>query len=170
MESLIYKDYTIKAVVADFKQIENLLQELKATFAGVDHQTDTYFQVSIGKLKLRQGTIENLITHYERKTDNGMEKTTVYQYDVNPSSEQITSLFNSHAVIGVIKKDRMIYFIDNIKIHLDTIQEMKQFIEIEAIDRSNVFTGEALRAQCLDIKKKLGINDSDLIKTGYLTS
>jgi adenylate cyclase class 2 len=168
MESLTYKDFTLKAVVADFRSIEGDLQKMNAIFIGIDRQTDTYFQVSIGKLKLRQGTIENLITHYERKIENGMEKTTVYRYDVNPSSKQIADLLRDNAVIGVIKKERQIYVIDNIKIHLDTTPQMDRFIEIEAIDRNNVYSDDALRSQCLDVRKKLGIRDTDLIQTGYL--
>ncbi|HEU5292508.1 MAG TPA: CYTH domain-containing protein, partial [Cyclobacteriaceae bacterium] len=133
-----------------------------------DHQTDTYFQVDHGKLKLRQGTIENLITHYERTFENGAEKTQVFRYDVNPSQEEIEKLKSSHQQIGIVKKERKIYFINHIKIHLDKLPNGEEFIEMEAIDRLNQFSDEELKRQCLDLKDKLGINESEMVQTGYL--
>lgn len=63
---LDYKDYTIKAQSQNVVRIEFKLKAIGATYVGLDIQTDHYFQTKKGKLKWRQGTIENLITHYER--------------------------------------------------------------------------------------------------------
>src|SRR5688572_33281194 len=117
----MYKDYTIKARIASSESIELKLASLNAKFIGTDHQTDTYFQIDHGKLKLRQGTIENLITHYERTHEGDAEKTQVYRYDLNPSSEEIEKLKRSHQQIGVVQKHRKIYFLQNVKIHLDRL-------------------------------------------------
>ncbi len=68
MTALPYKDYTIKAPISNSEIIECVLKNIGALFIGTDHQTDLYFETPVGKLKLRQGTIENLITHYERIT------------------------------------------------------------------------------------------------------
>ena len=169
-KKIAYKDFTIKAKVADFSSIENALQNLNPTFVGIDRQKDTYFKVPKGKLKLRQGTIENLITKYERVDVEGVEKTTVYQYDLNPTEEQISKIFREHEVIGIIEKERKIYFLGNIKIHLDKTRGDKTFIEIEAIDADDSKSAEELRRQCLGMKEKLGILDSQLTKTGYLSA
>ena len=165
----MYKDYTLKARVSSQNLLEGELKKLNARFLGVDHQTDTYFQTSIGKLKLRQGTIENLITHYERTFDNGVEKTTVHRYDVNPTEAEVEKLKDSHKQIGTVIKERKIYFIDHLKIHLDKLQNGEEFIEIEAIDRHNEFSDEELKNQCMALKDKLGIRESEMVKTGYLT-
>lgn len=163
-----YKDYTLKAKVNSFTAIEDELSRLKALFVGTDKQTDYYFQVAKGKLKLRQGTIENLITHYERIPENGIEKTIVYRYEKNPSLEEIESLKESRNIIGKVEKQRKIYWLENVKIHLDKMNDGQQFIEVEAIDVSNRFTENDLRVQCFEIQSKLGINDEDVIRTGYL--
>lgn len=165
-----YKDYTIKAKVSDLETIERLLTQMNANYVGLDNQTDFYFETEKGKLKYRQGTIENLITHYERKIISGVEKTSVYRYDKNPAIDQIERLRKEKKQIGVTKKERKIYRIDNIKIHLDKLPDGQRFIEIEAIDLTNQFTDIELITQCLTIKSKLLIMDNDLIKTGYLTS
>lgn len=163
-----YKDYTLKAKANSLMKIEIILKKLGATFLGVDNQKDTYFNTSNGKLKLRRGTIENLITHYERTQEKGLEKTAVYRYDVNPTEEEVSLLFQNHAVIGIVEKERKIYFLDTIKIHLDTTAENKLYVEIEAFDQTGMISNETLLRQCLDLKEKLEISDDDLIRTGYL--
>ena len=133
----------------------------------MDEQKDTYFQTDTGKLKLREGTIENLITHYERILEDGIERTVVYRYDVNPSAIEIENLRTNFKPIGIVKKERSIYLLDIHKIHLDRL-EQGDFLEIESIDREEKFTTEELRKRCLELKEKLGIADGDLVPTGYL--
>ena len=164
---MAYKDYTLKAKVDDPGKLEIILLELGATFKGVDHQKDTYFKTDTGKLKHRKGTIENLITHYERMDEGEIEKTIVYQYDVNPDTIQLDNLYKN-PVIGIVEKTRKIYFLGIVKIHLDTTSNHLHYIEIEAIDTLNELSNEDLRRQCLSIKDNLKIKDTDLIKTGYL--
>ena len=167
-KSLPYKDFTIKAKLLHAHEKEKLLRSMDAKFIGTDLQTDHYFETTKGKLKWREGSIENLITHYERFTDGGLERTLVYRYDSHPTKEMIDDLLQNHKSIGDTKKERKIYRLDNVKIHLDKLPNNEEFIEIEAIDSANRFTVEELRTQCLTIKAKLKIADTDLLPTGYL--
>ena len=48
----------IKAQCDQPDRIRNILREHHADFKGTDRQIDTYFEVPEGRLKLRQGTIE----------------------------------------------------------------------------------------------------------------
>ena len=167
MERLPYKDYTIKAKAKDHSVTEKILLKSGARYAGLDKQTDTYFQCDRGKLKLRQGILENLITHYERLDEKGIERTIVYRYDLNPTQDQITELFNLYAVAGMVKKERKIFYLGNTKIHLDTLPDGQNFIEIEAIDRTDRVDISFLKQQCLNVKELLDLRDEDLLKTGY---
>jgi adenylate cyclase class 2 len=163
-----YKDITVKARLTNPVETEKAVQSMNARFRGKDLQTDRYFETPKGKLKWREGTIENLITHYERFIEGGTERTIVYRYDLNPSKEMIDDLFENHKHIGTTKKERKIYQLDNIKIHLDKLPNSQEFIEIEAIDSENRFTIEELRNHCRMMKEKLGIADVDIVLTGYL--
>lgn len=164
---LPYKDFTIKARVSSAEEIENTLRSLKAEFIGIDLQTDHYFETDKGKLKWRRGTIENLITHYERFHDAGIERTAVYRYDLNPTQDQINELQHNRKLIGITRKQRKIYLLHNVKVHLDKLSNEEEFIEIEAIDRDNQFSADELKNQCLEIKSKLNLSKRDLIPTGY---
>ncbi|HPJ79511.1 MAG TPA: hypothetical protein PK489_12035, partial [Prolixibacteraceae bacterium] len=56
----------IKARTGRGEAIRKILLEAGAEFRGTDHQKDTYFRVSSGRLKLREGNIENQLIHYRR--------------------------------------------------------------------------------------------------------
>jgi predicted adenylyl cyclase CyaB len=167
---LPYKDFTIKARAANIEKLEEKLRSLGAEYFGTDLQTDHYFKTDKGKLKWREAILENLITHYDRFFDSGVERTIVFRYDLNPSEGQIRELKQNHEFIGVVKKRRKIYQWHNVKIHLDKLPNEEEFIEIEAIDRDNRWSVDELRNQCLEVKTNLNISESDLIPTGYLKS
>ena len=164
---LSYQDVTLKARISDLKPVEEKLQTLAARWVGVDHQVDRYYQVPRGKLKWRKGTIENLITHYERLVIAGVEQTLVYRYEVNPDAQAIATLQQTYQEMGIVEKERSIYWIDQVKIHIDKVSSGELFLEIEAIDRSNTLPIEVLLHQCRQVQHQLGIPDADLIKTGY---
>lgn len=169
MIPLTYKDCTLKAVLRNTSLIKKKLIALYAEFIGEDNQTDYYFECLPGKLKWRQGNIENLITHYERAQEGPIEQTRVYRYDLNPTKEQIEFLFVNYKNIGVVKKTRSIYILKNMKIHIDQLPTQKEFIEIEAIDRYEKFSSTELKEQCLQLLSRLQISTQDLIPTGYLS-
>ena len=56
----------IKAWCPNLGMVRKTLKRFRARFVGIDHQVDTYFKVSSGRLKLREGKIENHLIYYER--------------------------------------------------------------------------------------------------------
>jgi adenylate cyclase class IV len=56
----------IKARCPDPSRIRAILKTHKARFKGLDCQIDTYFRVPSGRLKLREGNIENALIYYKR--------------------------------------------------------------------------------------------------------
>ncbi len=67
----------IKAATADQDGIRKILRSLNADFKGTDHQTDTYFKVNHGRLKLREGNIENNLIWYERENIKGPKQANI---------------------------------------------------------------------------------------------
>jgi adenylate cyclase, class 2 len=51
-------NFEFKARHSDIEGAERALQQHNPLFVGEDHQVDTYFTVPNGRLKLREGTIE----------------------------------------------------------------------------------------------------------------
>ena len=61
----------IKARCSKPESIRNYLLSHNAELKGTDEQTDTYFTVPNGRLKLRDGNIENNLIYYERTNQAG---------------------------------------------------------------------------------------------------
>ena len=70
-------------------------------------------------------------------------------------------------VLVVIDKQREIYFLDNVKFHVDTVKNLGNFIEIEAIGTDGNYTKEELLSQCEHYLQVFGINEDDLISVSY---
>ncbi len=143
------------------------LLEYNADFKGMDHQIDTYFNVPNGRLKLREGNIENHLIHYHRKNQKGPKHSLVTLYASEPKSSLKKILKDSLGILIVVDKKREIYFIDNVKFHIDIVKGLGTFVEIEAIDRDGSISKEKLQEQCECYIRLFEINPEDLVDVSY---
>ena len=106
--------------------------------------------------------------HYNRQHCGSAMKTEVLLYLKNPSATTIDQICSGKQVLGQVKKLRKIFFIENVKFHIDQLEGFGQFIEIEAIDLDGTLGIEVLRQQCDFYKELLQIADEDLITDSYI--
>lgn len=157
----------IKAYCKNQDRVRSILNENGADFKGTDHQTDTYFDAKKGRLKLREGNIENNLIHYIREDKAGSKQSSVSLYQTNPESGLKEILTKSLGTSCVVDKQREIYFIENVKFHIDKVKDLGTFVEIEAIDTEGKISKEKLQEQCNYYIKLLEINAKDLISDSY---
>jgi predicted adenylyl cyclase CyaB len=159
----------IKARCGDADRIRRILRERGAEFRGVDHQVDTYFAVLRGRLKLRRGNIENTLIFYQRPDQAGPKRADVslVRTDAAHAAHLHETLTAAMDVLVVVDKRREIYFIDNVKFHLDRVMGLGEFLEIEAIDEHGTIGAEALGRQCDEYIALLGIDTADLVHVSY---
>lgn len=157
----------IKAYCNDPEGAEFLLVQENADFKGLDHQVDTYFHVPSGRLKLREGNIENSLIHYDREDQGGPKTSHVSLYHPAPGPELKALLMKALGVLVVVDKQRKIFFIDNVKFHIDTVTGLGNFIEIEAIDQEGRMGMEKLQEQCRYYMKLLNIHTNELVSVSY---
>ncbi len=157
----------IKAKCLDQEKVRRILREHSALFKGVDHQIDTYFKVSNGRLKLREGNLENFLVFYERENKEGPKQSNVVLFKSDPRSSLKEILAKSLGVLIVVDKNREIYFIDNVKFHIDSVDRLGQFIEIEAIDNSGSIGKDKLLDQCNKYLNLFEIQKEDLVSVSY---
>lgn len=157
----------IKARIDDDALIQSVLAQRKAIFKGLDHQVDTYFVVPHGRLKLREGSIENHLIQYHRANTAEAKLSEVGLYKTQPNASLKSLLTAALGILAIVNKEREIYFIDNIKIHIDTVKGLGRFAEIEAIDESKQYTEEELRRQCNELQEAFGINEDQLLTHSY---
>jgi adenylate cyclase class IV len=140
-----------------------------------------------GRLKLREGQIENNLIYYARPDRDGPKRSDVILYGTRPGSDLKTLLTAALGTVVVVEKRREIYFVDvsdvevpgeptaperarareNVKVHLDTVSGLGSFVEIEAIDLDGALGPALLEAQCRRLMARLGIRDADLVAASY---
>jgi predicted adenylyl cyclase CyaB len=157
----------IKAKCKKLSDIRKILKLKKAVYKGVDHQVDTYFNVGFGRLKLREGNIENHLIHYNREDKEGPKQSNVMLYKYKTESSLKEILTEALGVLVEVDKQREIYFIDNVKFHLDKVKKLGKFIEIEAIDKDGSYNSEKLLEQCNYYLNLFDISKDDLIPFSY---
>jgi adenylate cyclase class 2 len=157
----------IKARCEDIEKLHGLLMAAGASYRGEDHQRDTYFRCGQGRLKLRQGNIENALIHYQRSDLAGPKVSAVTLYPAADAGRLRQVLEKSLGVLIVVDKKRRIYYIENVKFHLDEVQQLGFFAEIEAIDADGMLGEEKLRMQCDYYRQLLGIQDAHLLAYSY---
>ncbi len=156
----------IKAKSNNQDKIREILKSRNADFKGTDHQIDTYFKVNFGRLKLREGNIENKLIHYNREDKEGPKLSEIILFKSNPDSTLKELLTKALGILVVVDKQREIYFVDNVKFHIDKVKELGTFIEIEAIENNSIGK-EKLLEQCQFYLDLFQISKEDLISVSY---
>ncbi len=156
----------IKAHSVRNDKIRSILKSKNADFKGTDHQVDTYFKVPEGRLKLRQGNIENSLIFYRRENTSQPKESDVSLYRTKEINDLKQVLINALGELVTVDKQREIYFIDNVKFHLDKVKNLGEFVEIEAIGKQEE-EREALLNQCNYYLQLFEINEDDLISVSY---
>src|SRR5262249_30245268 len=157
----------IKARCTNLHAIRDVLCQQNAHFCGTDRQTDTYFTVNHGRLKLREGTIENCLVYYQRQNHKGPKQSDVRLFPTSQGSPLKIILTQSLGILAVVEKQREIYFIGNVKFHLDEVSRLGTFVEIEAIDNDGTLGRECLLQQCQSFMKLLSISPEGLVAESY---
>ena len=159
----------IKARCDKPEAVRQILEDSSAEFKGIDHQIDTYFKVPKGRLKLRQGNIENSLIFYNRPNTAGPKRADVslFRTDTPGGAQLCEILTGALDVPVVVDKQREIYFIDNVKFHIDTVEGLGHFVEIEAIDETGSIGPEKLQQQCRYYISLFEITAADLVDVSY---
>lgn len=157
----------IKARCEDPRAVRAYLEKKGAEHRGTDHQTDTYFRVTTGRLKLREGSIENNLIYYERDNQAGPKLSSFQLVKVPDAAGLKAVLARSIGVKVVVEKKRDIFYISNVKFHIDEVPGLGAFVEIEAGNLLADFSREQLLEQCDFYMAELGIRPEALLEVSY---
>jgi predicted adenylyl cyclase CyaB len=158
-------NYEFKARIKDEQRVRDALKTLNARSIGTDHQVDTYFRVPAGRLKVREGRIENALIFYRRTNARRARKSAV-EMTLLPRRNTLRAILErALATLAVVDKRREIYFVKNVKIHLDRVRQLGKFLEVEAISR----TGDVkkIRSQARHFQQLFGVTAKDIVAESY---
>jgi len=158
----------IKARIEDPDQIRELVKELDHTFVGLDHQIDTYFKTANGRFKLRESSLSGpYLIFYLRNNISG-PKSSVYQKLPVADAKGLKDLLKEmQGIHTIIEKRREIYLYENVRIHLDEVKELGNFLEFEAVMDEKYSNKEVETRKVEYLMEKLGVKNEDLIGESY---
>ncbi|MBI4417927.1 MAG: class IV adenylate cyclase [Ignavibacteriales bacterium] len=159
------RNLELKAAVRSLRSAASIAESLPARRAGILIQTDTYFKVSSGRLKLRetQGANSELI-FYARPNRRGARLSRYLRFRISNPKELSEALSQIFEKTSVIRKKRILYLHRNARIHLDLVQGLGTFVEFEVIVRRGLSQAKALMNA---LKKAFGIRTKDLRAGSY---
>ena len=142
------------------------VRSLGAELWGDLRQTDTYFNVPTGRLKLRETAgLQAELIHYARDED-AADRPSDYVISRTPDAAPLLDvLTRALGVIAVVRKRRTLVTLDTTRIHLDNVEQLGSFLEIEVI----VGEDEAeVKARFDSLLAGLGYTAADGIRASYL--
>ena len=143
------------------------LADLNATHSETVHQVDTYFQNPKGRLKLRETdeSGKGWLIYYERP--NELEsRYSIYQLCIIAEPAVLKGLLTAALGIKIIvKKQRSIWMYNNTRIHLDTVADLGEFVELETVFQGQTET-DAIKEHH-HVKTTLDLNSAEPIAVSY---
>lgn len=150
----------------NLEEVRERALSLGFTEHGVIRQRDTFFRVAHGKLKLRdQGERAELIW-YERSAEAGSMLSDYSIVAIADADSMRRVLEASLGVLAEVRKERTLLMRRNIRIHLDRVEGLGEFGEIEAVlaDGDSV---ESMRSEVDELLRGFGVAHGDLIAVSY---
>lgn len=128
----IARNLEIKARLHEFEEARAVAASLVEEPPILLHQTDTYFYVPQGRLKLREEDNGSELVFYVR-ADTFVQKISEYQkVQINNSVRLKKLLSNALGIVTVVKKTRTVFQYGSVRIHLDEVDGLGRFLELEA--------------------------------------
>ncbi len=161
------RNIEVKARLKDPSRQQQLAKAIATSGPTVLNQHDIFFRVPQGRLKLRaSGDGSGELIQYDRP-DAAQSKTS--QYVVVPTQhpgEMLEALTRALGVSAEVRKTRTLYLAGRTRIHLDNVQGLGQFIELEVVLEEG--ESEAVgRAEADHLMRQLEIHPEDLISGAY---
>ncbi len=128
------RNIEIKARVADFAAVRSKAAALAATPPAIIHQTDVFFEVPKGRLKVRvfaDGSGE--LIAYTRPNRKGPKVSTYERVPCRDARAVAEALAAVLPVRGTVVKDRELLQVGRTRVHLDQVRHLGTFVELEVV-------------------------------------
>lgn len=165
----------IKARCENLARARTVADKCKTKYLGHLHQIDTYFPTLQGRLKLREITSDSeppraVLIPYSKSYEKAPTKSD-YQLLEAKDPKAVKELFSK--LLGtdfVVEKQREVFLIDNVRVHLDDVKDLGTFLEFEAVFEIDTEENrQHERRKVEELMQTFEIKVGDLVTDGYLT-
>ena len=140
--------------------------DIDASDEGWLHQTDTYFRVPHGRLKLREEDTTSHLISYKRTDDTAARESRYRLVPISDPAGLKDALSDALGVLVIVEKARRLLLWQGVRIHLDQVRGLGSFIEIEAVaDPASDLSTEHRRAR--ELQDALAIAPEQIVAFSY---
>ena len=160
----------IKVRYPDLEKARRIAQALQTQYVGVLDQTDTYFKTNTGRLKLREfGSGPAQLIPYQKSYAAAPSRSDYALMTVEDPA-LVKRLFGLLLGIEfVVAKHREVFLIENVRIHLDEVAGLGNFVEFEAVFTTDTHQARALETSKVErLMELFEIKASDLMTQSYV--
>ena len=158
----------IKARVWDFAETQRRAESLSDAPVQVIPQEDTFFHTEEGRLKLRQlAPNRGQLIYYTRPDRAGPKRSDYHIFDTIDPSNLRRVLELAYGIRGVVRKTRFLYLVGQTRIHLDDVEGLGQFLELEVVMREGQSDEEG-QVVAEELMARLGVKRTDLLEGAYM--
>ena len=158
----------IKAHVRDLGELRRRSEALSDTPVQLIPQEDTFFHSTKGRLKLRQlGPDLAQLVYYERPDQEGPKCSNYTIFETRDPEGLKTVLSQALGQRGIVRKKRYLYLAGQTRIHLDDVEGLGLFMELEVVLHEGQSEAEG-RSIAVDLMNRLGVRQEDLLDGAYI--
>jgi len=127
------RNIEVKARLHDPAALELRLRQLPARFVASFWQRDVFFRSPQGRLKLRFSEGDAELIYYVRSDDATLRGSDYQRQTVTDGDGLCSILEAALGSCGEVRKQRRLYLLDNIRIHIDDVEGLGSYMEVEAV-------------------------------------
>jgi homotetrameric cytidine deaminase len=153
------RNVELKALDPDPARSLAVCRELGAEDRGVLRQRDTYFRARAGRLKLREEDPGGAVLIQYDRPDAAEARESRYRLTrVDDPEDLRASLDAALGTLVVVEKARRLLLWDGVRIHLDTVEGLGSFVELEGVAPPESDLGPE-REKVARLQQALGIGE-----------
>jgi len=158
----------IKARITDLADFRQRAGRLSDTPPEVIPQVDTFFHTGKGRLKLRElGPANGQLIYYTRPDAAGPKRSDYRIFFTDNPAQLKETLSQALGVRGVVRKTRTLYMVGQTRIHLDDVEGLGHFMELEVVMREGQSDAQG-QAIATDLMRALGVDEECLLEGAYM--
>ena len=158
----------IKARVEDFDVLKARADSISDQPVQIIPQEDTFFNTDKGRLKLRLlAPDQGYLIYYERPDQDGPKRSDYHLSKTEAPETLRDVLERALGVRGVVRKVRYVYMVGQTRIHLDEVESLGHFMELEVVMQEGQGDAEG-QAVAEDLMSRLGVRQEALLEGAYM--
>jgi adenylate cyclase class IV len=157
-----------KARIRNLPRQRELAQRLAGSPPELLEQVDTFFHVPHGRLKLRRLSSDHGELIQYVRPDQAALKHSSYRLVRTTQPEALHELLaQALGVCGEVRKRRWLYLAGQVRIHLDEVERLGTFLEVEVVlkPRQSLVEGEQIAET---FRLGLDVREEDLLAVAYI--